>query len=94
MPFDFLKRKKPADASPGAAASVPVEHGIQFEGLTEEWRVPTPNANRFSEVVADANFGFIDIDWRGPATKLTLGIVDATGRTRLSFDIELASLAA
>jgi alkaline phosphatase D len=66
---------------------------LTSSGLTEEWRVPTPNANRVSEVVPDANFGFIDIDWQGPATKLVLGIVDATGKTRLSFDIALASLA-
>ena len=38
---------------------------LTSSGLTEEWRVPTPNANRASEVVADANFGFIDIDWQG-----------------------------
>ncbi len=67
---------------------------LTSSGLTEEWRVPTPNSNRASAVVADANFGFIDIDWQGPATKLTLGIVDATGKTRLSRDIALASLAA
>ena len=55
---------------------------LTSSGLTEEWRVPTPNANRASDVVADANFGFIDIDWRGLATKLSIGIVDATGKTR------------
>jgi len=66
---------------------------LTSSGLTEEWRVPTPNANRASEVVADANFGFIDIDWRGPSTRLSLGIADAKGRTRMSWDIELASLA-
>ena len=67
---------------------------LTSSGLTEEWRVPTPNANRASEVVADANFGFIDIDWQGAATKLSLGIVDATGKTRMTRDIALASLAA
>jgi alkaline phosphatase D len=67
---------------------------LTSSGLTEEWRVATPNANRASEVVADANFGFVDVDWQGAATKLTLGIVDTTGRTRMTLDIELASLAA
>ncbi len=62
-------------------------------GLTEEWKVPTPNANRVSEVLPEANFGFVDIDWQGPATRLSLGIVDASGKTRLSSNIELASLA-
>jgi alkaline phosphatase D len=67
---------------------------LTSSGLTEEWRVPTPNANRTSEVVADANFGFVDVDWQGTATRLTLGIVDTTGRTRMTRDIELASLTA
>lgn len=66
---------------------------LTSSGLTEEWRVPTPNVNRVSEVIADANFGFVDIDWRGPDTRLSLGIVDAAGRLRLSRDIALASLA-
>ncbi len=66
---------------------------LTSSGLTEEWRVPTPNANRASDVVADANFGFIDIDWQGASTKLTLGIVDAAGKTRMSWEIALASLA-
>jgi alkaline phosphatase D len=62
-------------------------------GLTEEWRLPTPNANRASEVVSDANFGWIDVDWQGAATTLTLGITDATGRQRMSWRLPLADLA-
>jgi alkaline phosphatase D len=66
---------------------------LTSSGLTEEWRVPTPNANRASEVVADANFGYIDIDWQGAETRLALGIVDASGRTRMSWSLPLADLA-
>jgi alkaline phosphatase D len=66
---------------------------LTSSGLTEEWPVPTPNANRVSAVLPEANFGCIDIDWRGPSTRLTLGIVDAKGKTRMSWAIELASLA-
>jgi alkaline phosphatase D len=62
-------------------------------GLTEEWKIPTPNANRASEVVNEANFGTVDIDWKGAATTLTLGIVDAGGRQRLSWSLPLAELA-
>ena len=62
---------------------------LTSSGLTEEWRVPTPNANRASEVVADANFGYVDIDWRGAPTRLALGIVDAAGR-----DADVLELAA
>jgi alkaline phosphatase D len=66
---------------------------LTSSGLTEEWRVPTPNANRASEVIADANFGFIDVTWRGASTMLKLGITDAKGVTRLVFDLPLADLA-
>jgi alkaline phosphatase D len=65
---------------------------LTSSGLTEEWRVPTPNANRASEVVADANFGFIDIDWKGAATKVSFGVTDHRGVTRLSFALALADL--
>jgi alkaline phosphatase D len=67
---------------------------LTSSGLTEEWRVPTPNANRASAVVADANFGFVDIDWQGSSTRLALGIVDAGGRTRMSWELPLADLTA
>ncbi|MDP9199857.1 MAG: alkaline phosphatase family protein [Pseudomonadota bacterium] len=66
---------------------------LTSSGLTEEWTIPTPNANRVSEVLPEANFGFIDIDWQGSATRLALAIVDAKGKTRMSWAIELASLA-
>jgi alkaline phosphatase D len=66
---------------------------LTSSGLTEEWPVATPNANRVSEVLPEANFGFIDIDWQGSSTRLKLGIVDAAGRTRMSWEIGLASLA-
>jgi hypothetical protein len=39
VPFDFLKRKKAPEAAAEATPAVPVEEGIQFEGLTEEWRL-------------------------------------------------------
>jgi len=66
---------------------------LTSSGLTEEWRIPTPNANRASEVIAEPNFGFVDIGWQGAATSLTVGVADATGRTRFSRSIPLASLA-
>ncbi len=67
---------------------------VTSSGLTEEWAVPTPNANRASEVLAQANFGYIDIDWQGASTRLGLGIVDAAGKTRMSWNLDLASLSA
>ena len=45
-------------------------------------------------VFAQANFGYIDIDWQGESTKLELGIVDAAGKSRMSWNLDLASLSA
>jgi hypothetical protein len=45
VPFDFLKRKKPAEdgagsaAASGGGATTPAGTGYPFEGLTEEWRL-------------------------------------------------------
>jgi hypothetical protein len=39
VPFDFLKRKKAPEGAAAATPSAPVEEGIAFEGLTEEWRL-------------------------------------------------------
>ena len=41
MPFDFLKRRKPAKTAEGqaAATSSAGPPGLQFEGLTEDWRL-------------------------------------------------------
>lgn len=40
MPFDFLRRRKDADA-PAASGGVaaPRRRGVPFDGLTEEWRI-------------------------------------------------------
>ncbi|HEU5225771.1 MAG TPA: hypothetical protein VFV29_08225 [Actinomycetota bacterium] len=44
MPFDFLKRKKPAETGEAAAAAAPAAAtpaggGFPFEGMTEDWRL-------------------------------------------------------
>jgi hypothetical protein len=41
VPFDFLKRKKPADSASGPAPTAPGTKaaGIAFDGLTEDWRL-------------------------------------------------------
>ncbi len=64
---------------------------LTSSGLTEVWPVVPPNANRVSEVLREANFGLIDIDWT--QRRLQLAILDVAGRSRMSWEIELASLA-
>jgi alkaline phosphatase D len=65
---------------------------LTSSGLTEVYDIPTPNSNRASEVLAEANFGFVDVDWAGAATRLSLGIADAAGRTRMRWQLPLAEL--
>ena len=41
MPFDFLKRRKPAAAGPEAGSAAPAAGaaGIPFDGMTEDWHL-------------------------------------------------------
>ncbi len=41
MPFDFLKRRKPAAVAPEAASAAPAAGaaGIPFDGMTEDWHL-------------------------------------------------------
>ena len=66
---------------------------LTSSGITEVWPVTPPNANRVSEALREVNFGSVEIDWQGPSTKITLAIHDVVGKTRMSFEIDLASLA-
>ncbi len=63
---------------------------LTSSGLTEVWAVPTPNARRASAVVAEPNFGLIEIDWQAAA--LTLSIRGVDGGVRLSRTLALDSL--
>jgi alkaline phosphatase D len=65
---------------------------LTSSGLTEVYDIPTPNSNRVGEVLAEANFGFVDVDWKGADTTLTLGIADTAGRTRMRRKLPLAEL--
>jgi len=68
---------------------------ITSSGLTEVWDVPTPNRNRRSEVLAEVNFGLIDIDFApagGAAPAVTLSVCDVQGRVRLQQVLPLDQL--
>lgn len=64
---------------------------LTSSGLTEVWPVVPPNSNRVSAVLREANFGQIDIDWQ--ERRLRLAILDVAGKSRMSWEIELATLA-
>ncbi len=63
---------------------------LTSSGLTEVWAVPTPNSRRQQGVVAEVNFGLIEIDWAARA--LTLSVRDGAGRPRISQRVALDSL--
>jgi alkaline phosphatase D len=65
---------------------------LTSSGLTEVWPVVPPNANRVGEVLREANFGLIEIDWSRPAPVLDLQVRDGTGAVRLREVVDTAAL--
>jgi len=66
VPFDFLKRKKPPETTVEDAPAVPVEEGIPFEGLTEEWRLMGRMlvAGRMSDALNKREpISIVDVSW-------------------------------
>ncbi|MGS0754933.1 alkaline phosphatase D family protein [Roseateles sp. GG27B] len=81
----------------GELSSWPVAEGyplwdITSSGLTEVWDIPTPNRQRASVVVAETNFGLLDIDYAAPGGSLTLSILNGAGQLRLSKTLALDNL--
>lgn len=65
---------------------------VTSSGLTEVWPVVPPNANRVGEVLREANFGLIEIDWSAPTPRLSLQVRDGGGRVRLERSADAATL--
>ena len=61
-------------------------------GLTETWPVTPPNARRQSAVLREANFGLLDIEWRGSGTRLNVEVRDVQGKVRLAQTLALSDL--
>jgi len=73
----------------GELSSWPVKGGyplwdLTSSGLTEVWDIPTPNRQRESGVVAETNFGLLEIMWADAGGSLTMSIVNSAGKTKLS----------
>jgi alkaline phosphatase D len=65
---------------------------LTSSGLTEVWDVPTPNARRVSEVLAEPNFGLVDIAFDGPEPHVAMQVRDVKGATRLAHVLPLSQL--
>ncbi|MDH0865445.1 alkaline phosphatase D family protein [Mitsuaria sp. GD03876] len=81
-------------------SSVEVEGGYPLwdatsSGLTEVWDIPTPNRNRRSAVIAEVNFGLVDIE---PVTegeddlRLRIALCDVNGKAKVTKDLLLSDL--
>lgn len=66
---------------------------ITSSGLTEVWPVTPPNSRRIGEVLREANFGMLHIDWHasgGPSVRCE--VRDAAGQVRLAQEIRASDL--
>lgn len=61
-------------------------------GLTEVWDVPTPNRARTSEVLAEVNFGVVDIAFEGDDARIVLSARDVAGKVRIEQALRLSQL--
>lgn len=67
---------------------------LTSSGLTEVWPVIPPNGLRVGNVLQEANFGFIGIDWAGGRPALELQLLDVRGEVRLRHRLDTRELAA
>ena len=64
-------------------------------GLTEVWDIPTPNRNRRSAVMAEMNFGVLDVE---PVTegeddlRLRFALCDVNGKAKVTKELTLSGL--
>lgn len=65
---------------------------LTSSGLTEVWKIPTPNRRRMSDVYAAVNFGVVDLDFSTPVPTLHFSIRDVKGDTRLQHRLSLDQL--
>lgn len=67
---------------------------LTSSGLTEVWPVIPPNGLRIGNVLQEANFGFIEIDWADGKPAVVLQLLDVRGQVRLRHRLEVLTLAA
>ncbi|MDE2277097.1 MAG: alkaline phosphatase family protein [Burkholderiales bacterium] len=63
---------------------------LTSSGLTEVWDVPTPNQRRASAVIAEPNFGLLEVDWQRSRVQLSVRGVD--GGVRLAHALPMSEL--
>jgi alkaline phosphatase D len=67
---------------------------LTSSGLTEVWPVIPPNGLRVGDVLQEANFGFIEIDWQDGEPQVDLQLLDVRGQPRLRHRLAVRSLVA
>jgi alkaline phosphatase D len=67
-------------------------YDLTSSGITEEWPEIDTNANRIGAPVPDNNYGFVEIVWGDGDERLTFGIVDVFGETRIRHEVTTTEL--
>lgn len=66
-------------------------HEVTSSGINQVYAAARePGPNRLGDLLAEANFGTVDIDW--PERRLTLGLRDMQGEVRRSVDLRFDEL--
>jgi alkaline phosphatase D len=65
---------------------------ITSSGLTETWPVTPPNALRLGEILAEPNFGMLEIDWSGRHPLVVARIHDIAGKRFVEQRIDTGEL--
>ena len=67
-------------------------HDVTASGLTEDWHKIEPNKFRLGEAVAENHFGMLEFDWSSDSPRVSMKIIDKTGRQRLEETIPIGDL--
>lgn len=55
---------------------------VTSSGINRDWDKVEPNENRVGEPVPEFNFGLLEIDWKADPVKITMKLVDESGKVR------------
>jgi alkaline phosphatase D len=66
-------------------------YDVTASGITSTWDFATPNDNRIDGAIMENHFGLLTIKFNNDP-EITMEIIDATGKTRISRTVKLAEL--
>ena len=67
-------------------------YDVTASGITEDWHNVMPNKYRVGKPFRKNHFGMLEIDWTVKDPKITMKIVDVSGKTQIQHAIGLSQL--